>query len=447
MDSRGVASFVVKTAVGDWPEGVLTRAKTCVMDALGAALAGLDTKTARIARELAAQMGEGRESSLWGTGIKVPCASAAFANCVAASVLDIDDGHHIGGHPGAVIIPAALAVGERENVSGKRFLEAVVAGYEVQVRANRMLRTSPKHPFLHGAGTVGSYSVAAACSRILGLSEEKTANALGIAAAHAPLAEAWIIADTGPMTKECMGWGGHTGVMAALLAQKGFTGSLTVFEDGQADGAMTETLGKTYEITNAYFKPHAACRLTHSAIDALLELMRKHSLASRDISKVVVETHKIGILLNSKRPVTIEQAQYSYPFVLGAALAEGACGPGQMADAKLSDPAILREADKVHLVHNPSLDSLYPLQGIFVNIVRVETKEEKQHELRMDYPRGDRHNPLTQEELRAKFRALASKKLGEKGARKLEAAIDNLENLPRVGELSEIISGLLRIIV
>ncbi|MBI2847113.1 MAG: MmgE/PrpD family protein [Chloroflexi bacterium] len=445
MNSRRVAGFVVETAAEKWPDGVLLRAKTCVMDVLGSALAGLDTKTAQIARQAAAEMGEGRESALWGTGLKVPCASAAFANCVAASVLDIDDGHHKGGHPGAVLIPAALAIGERENATGKRFLEAVVAGYEVQIRANWMFRTSPKHPAQHGAGAPGSYGVAAAASKILGLDEEGVFNALSIAAAHAPIAEAWVIPATGPMTKECIGWGGHTGILAALLARKGFTGSMTILEDQQADGAMLETLGKTYEIMNLYFKPYAACRLTHSAVDILLEIMKEHSLTSKDISRVIVETHKTGTLLNSKRPVTIEQAQYSYPFVLGAALAEGRCGAEQMADGRLSDPAILREVDKVSLANNPVLDPLFPPQGIFANILKVETREGKMYEMRKDYPSGDRLNPLPQEELRAKFRSLASRKLGETGAKKLEAAIDNLESLPRVSELTGVISEMLRI--
>ncbi|MBI2847115.1 MAG: MmgE/PrpD family protein [Chloroflexi bacterium] len=439
MPTRRIANFVAMTNFGKLSPQVVARAKVCIRDVFGTMLGGLGTKTATIARQMALEeLGGREEATVFGAGKKAPCTAAAFANCVAASVLDYDDGHAISGlHPTAVIVPAALALAEREKVSGKTFIEAVVAGCEAGIRANHMFRYSPKHPFLHGSGAGGSYGAAAACAKILGLDEEGVFNALSIAGAHAPIAEAWIITATGPMTKECIGWGGLSSVASALLAKRHFTGSLTIYDETETDRSVLETLGKTYEILNLYFKPHTACRITHAAIDAALEIVKKHSITPEKVSKVTVETHKTANLLSSRRPVSIEQAQYSFPFVIGAAIAERAVGPRQMQDSRLSDPEILREADKVVLKHNPVFDSLYP--GQYPSSVTVETKDGNKYQLRRDIPRGDVKDPLSEEELRAKFYALATNEIGEESTGILSKSIDRLETLTNVGPLIDLL--------
>ncbi|MBI2847112.1 MAG: MmgE/PrpD family protein [Chloroflexi bacterium] len=437
MDTCSVASFAVNTTFQKLPASVVARAKVGIIDTLGVMLAGLETRTASIARELAASMRGVEESTLFGTHIKVPAPTASFANSIAASVLDWDDGHWVGSHAGAVVIPGALAMAESQKASGKGLIEAVVAGYEVATRAHKLWRPREKQPIHRATGAGGAYGAAAAAGKILGLNREEMTNALGISDTHSPLAEVWVITTTGCMTKECIGWGAMTGVTAALLAKRGFYAPKTVFDDPDVDVSMLETLGKTYETLNFYVKPYPACRLTHNAIDALLEIIQKHSLTSEDISQVVVETHTRAGKLNSKRPITIEQAQYSYPFLLGAVLAEGKLGAEEMADDRLADAKILRQAKKVKLVVNPRLDARYPAR--YPNIVRVETKDKKHYEMSKEFAKGNVENPLSNAEIEQKFLSSARKALGTRRARSLLETIQNLEDMPGVERLAELL--------
>ncbi|MBI2846737.1 MAG: MmgE/PrpD family protein, partial [Chloroflexi bacterium] len=404
---------------------------------LGTTLGGLNAAAAKSTRLWVQEMGGREESTIIGTGIKVPSPAAAFANSVTASVLDYDDGHWAAYHPASVVIPGAIAVAEREGATGKLFLEAVVAGYEVTIRAGAIMRSAPRaslSPVVqHSTGTAGAYGMAAASAKLMGLREEGIASALGVAEAHAPLAYAWPIPSYGHVPKESIGWAAMVGVSASHLARRGWLGACTIFDDPGVDKTLLDTLGNTYETLNTYFKPYAACRYTHSAIDALLEILRRHTLTSEDVTGVTVETHVRGSELNSPRPKNEEQAQYSFPFALGAALSEGKVGPEQMSARRLSDPVILKEASKIKLKVSPVVQRLIPQK--YGCIVHVQSKDGKTYKLRKDIPKGDAENPMSTEELEAKFLSLASKKLGKRGAKEVLKLVQRLESLPGVDEL------------
>ena len=381
--------------LADLPPQVVARAKLCIMDSVGTMLGGLDTRAVRIAREVVGSRGGKEESTLFGSGTKVPAPQAAFANCVSASTLDFDDGHNLGGHPGSVIVPAALAVTEAQRGSGARLIEAVVAGYEVSIRAMENMaqgepgpsEETPAFPATgqayHNTGTGGAYAAAAAAAKVLSCNEAETAHALGIAAAHTPSTRPFTIQVMGHMVKEAIGWGGLTGVEAAYLAQHGFTGPNTIFDDEATRGTSVDTLGSTFEILNNYFKPYPASRITHGALDATLALIQEHSLSADQVSSVKVVVRDRHATFGNSRPASIQQAQYSFPFTIGAILAYGHHGPDTMTEEKLTDPAILRQAAKVVMEPNPSVKLTD-----WTNEVFIETRDAKTHRHRVVWPKG-----------------------------------------------------------
>ena len=447
MDTRGAAHFITSLELEDLPPQVVARAKLCIMDAVGTMLGGLDTRAARIARGLAESRGGKEEATLFGSGAKVPATQATFANCVAASTLDFDDGHNLGGHPGSVIVPAALAVAEAQRGSGARLIEAVVAGYEVSIRAMANLHKGEPGPSeetpafpatgqaYHNTGTGGAYGAATAAAKLLACNEDETAHALGIAAAHAPSTRPFTIQFMGHMVKEAIGWGGLSGVEAAYLAQHGFTGPNTIFDDEATRGTSVDTLGSNFEIVNGYFKPYPACRTLHAALDATLALVQELSLSADQVSKVKVVVRDRKTTFSNPRPVSIQQAQFSFPFTIGAILAYGHHGPDTMTEEKLTDPAILRQADKVVMVSNPSAK----LKDRTTDLV-IETRDAKTHRRQVVWPKGDPRNPMTDEELTSKFLALATPALGEAGARRALEAIQNLERAGGVEDLVELLN-------
>ena len=450
MDTKGAARFIASLRLDEMRPEVVARAKLCIMDAVGTMLGGLDTQVARIARGLVESRGGKEESTLFGSGVKVPASQAVFANCVAASALDFDDGHRLGGHPASVVVPSALAVAEAQGASGTALMEGVVAGYEIAVRAVQNL-VGPEMGGHYGlpvpatgqsynnTGPGGAYGAAAAAAKVLSCNEAETANALGIAAAHTPSMRPVQIHITGHMVKEGIGWGGFTGVEAAYLAQHGFTGPNTIFDDDRTKGTSVDTLGSTFEILNNYFKPYPSCRRTHTALDALLALIEQHSLSADDVATVSVLASRRDMALNSLRPVSIEHAQYSFPFVVGAVLAYGHHGPDTMTEEKLTDPAILRQAEKVVLKSDPSLGGREHMAEVTIETVAGQT-----YRLRKRVRKGDREEPMSEAELTAKFLALASPVVGADTANKALEVIQDLGTLEDVRELAALLDRALR---
>ena len=444
MATREAAKFIASIDLKDLPKNVVNHAKLCVMDSLGGMLGGLDSRAARISREVAAARGGREEASLFGSSMRVPAPQASFANCIAASALDMDDGHNLGGHPGAVIVPSALAVAEAQGASGKGFLEGVIVGYEIAIRAmdNLVARESGgPYPFpatgspYHSTGTGGAYGAAAASARLLNANQEEIVQALGIAAAHSPSTRPYQIQVLGHTAKECIGWGGITGVEAAFLAKHGFTGPDTLFDDERARKTSVDTIGTSFEILNNYFKAYPSCRYTHAALDATIALIKQHSLTADNISRIKVATREHYMALNSLRPVSIEQAQYSFPFVLGAVLAYGHHGPDTMNEERLRDAAILEEAKKISLDHEPSLET-----ERWSAIVTIETEDGKTYQRHQPIPKGDPKNPMTGDELTSKFMTLSSSLLGQNDAKRVLETVHNLENVKDIHELTALLS-------
>ena len=237
-----------------------------------------------------------------------------------ANVLDYDDGHRLTkGHPGAIVIPAMLALAEAVDASPTAFLEAVLVGYEVAVRAGVLIHD--RETQYHASASWGSIGVTVAAARLLGLGPQALRHAVGISEYHAPIALMPRAVADPAMTKDTCGWGGLIGTSSALLAARGFTGLDSEFMQAGDDLG----LGDRFEVLEIYLKPYPCCRWTQPAIDAALRL-RAIGAAPEAIESVTVRTFAAADLLSTRRPTNTEEMQYSLVWPVATALARGRFG-------------------------------------------------------------------------------------------------------------------------
>jgi 2-methylcitrate dehydratase PrpD len=417
--------------LGDIPPDALAQARRTTLDLVGTTLGGLSTRSARIASDLSAAH---PLAALGATGAQDPPAAAAtaFALGVAASALDYDDGHYLGGaiHPGAVVVPALLTAAIGRDAGLDDLVVAQVAGYEVGLRLAHLLLPRREGDRWYCTGTAGAVAAAVAAARLRGGDADTIARALEIAWCHAPMAALQF-----PMAKEAIGWAAATATWAVRLAEAGFKElppgapppampdvfPATPFDEpGALEHPFVRTIGERYESGATYLKPFACCRYTHTAAQSLRELLAE-GLDPADVAAVEVGTHRGAVFLAERRPPSLEHAQYSYPFVLGAVAAHGDAGPGQIAEGRLGDPAILAFADRVTVVHDPAMDAHFP--GRYGTTLRVRLASGDEHVRTRTVAPGDPDAPLTAEQLEAKFTRLAAPVLGAGRADALHAVL------------------------
>jgi 2-methylcitrate dehydratase PrpD len=274
--------------------------------------------------------------------------NAAMVNALAAHIRDFDDAG-AGGHISAIIVPAVLALGEVTDVSGAHALSALIAGYETAFRINRLLSDSHYYLGFHSSGTVGTFGAAAAACRLLGLSREQWAMAFGIAGSLA----GGLLANFGTMTKPLHSANAsRAGLLAARLAQEGFTGSPAVLEH-EAGFIRTHTLvcdpavamnplGEPWALADMYYKFNAACSGTHSGGDGMRRLVAEHGFTADDVAAVTIRVPKIQTeVANIQWPATVEQAKFSIRFVAAAGLLGIDTGAGfPTEDSAITDPRV-----------------------------------------------------------------------------------------------------------
>lgn len=441
MSATGeLVSFVHRLDPRDLSERVLHQASRCVLDLVGVALAGTRTPMAQISARFGYdQFGPGKATAI-GSRRPLSVTGATWVNCNAASALDLDDGHRMAmGHPGAVVIPAALAIAETTGATGREFLAASVAGYEVAVRAS-VARVPWYRDRQYSSGIWGVFGAAAAAGKLLDFDEPTLQSALGNAASHGAFPPGGLQANYS-MVKEVIGWAGMTGCAAALLAQQGFIGPEDVMDySGRWDTAqLVEGLGDPgrYAILDAYFKPYAVCRWAHSSVDGVLELTERNDVRPEEIEKIQVETFYEVTRLVNYAPRNAIAAQFSIPFALGLALLYRRVGPEHMSEANLQNPDILGLARKVEVTVDPDINSRFPAKTMAR--VRIHTTRGP-FQTTVEYPRGNPENPLSDEDLAAKFRWLTAPIVGEKTCEELQAAILDLGRAQDVSSLARLLA-------
>jgi 2-methylcitrate dehydratase PrpD len=379
----------------------------CILDLIGAAIAGHRAASARALRRMALQSFGSGQGGVWFTGDRLPPAAAAMVNAAAASALDLDDGHRgAAGHPGAAVIPAVFAVAPILESSTPEILAAIAVGYEVgcQVAAARDIDRLPTL----STGRWAPYGVAAAVGRLHGVPKSLLAQALAIAGVQAPdLAASGYSRVMGNHVKEGIPWAVLLGISAVALAREGFTGPLDILDHPDWFDARRILAGKDFgrAVESVYFKPYSSCRWSHAALDALLAILAEHHPDPSAIERITVDTFARALRLNNETdPDTIEGAQYSIPFCLAVAALHGAEALLPLSWTSLHDPRSVALARRVVLTVDPALDALFPAQT--PARVAVETGG-RRIEKTVLTPRGDPANPLDDAALEAKFRRLA----------------------------------------
>jgi len=439
--AMAVVDFLVQARLENFPAAVVNQAKLALKDALGVALAGSKSRAARVVREFTTLFPMSpAEATLWGQPGRTSCLWAAWANAMAASSLDADDGHRRPlGHPGAVIVPAAVAAAERAGASGRQLLEGLIVGYEIGLRAGMFINRRHDQ-YYHGSGTWGGLGAAAAGAKILGLDGESCLNALGLAEGHVPLSliMGWIEMRRPPEIKEGIGWGSLVGLSAALLAECGLLGTFSLADQAEGE-VLTRGLGQDYQLLRLYFKGFPACRWTHAAIEGALKARAEHALKPEEVTRITVATHAKACRLDSARPRTIEEAEYSLPFLVGAALVHGRVGPAEVSQAGLADPAVLSLAERVKVELDPGLDAEYPQKTMACLEITTATGQ-KITILPRDRVSGDYQTPFTPEQLDQKFRAFAGHCLPAEAVARLSRSLAAVEDLAKVTELTQLLA-------
>jgi 2-methylcitrate dehydratase PrpD len=422
-----LSEYIFRLQPRDIPQTALLSAKRCTLDLLGAALSGFETKSAASVRSLCKRLFAKGDSSVWFSGVRLQEAAAALANSAAASALDLDDGHRLaGGHPGASIIPAALATAEALGAGPEELLASIVIGYEIGIRIGAARDMSSLDTF--STGRWCSFGAAAACGFLRKAPPGVLAEALAIAGVKSPgLSAAGYSRVMGNSVKEGIPWSTFTGMAAVNLAGSGFTGPVDILDHPSYYDSeeIIRGLGRDFEIERVYFKPYSCCRWIHSALDAMLFILDEHGIAPEKVDKVTVETFERALRLNNyPNPDSLEAAQYSIPFSLAVAAVDGPSALLPITSECLGDPGIVSFAEKVELVADPELDKVFPAKAPARIVLRTGTKEYT----KLVYDaKGDPANPMDQIELKAKFRRLSSGLMACGEQDEVIEAVENLE--------------------
>lgn len=448
--------FVDEFDLADVPDDVVTHARHLLLDSLAVTVGGTRLEQARLATELWGARGGAAEATVPGAESRLPVTTAAYLNGYLANLLDYDDtysGRAIG-HPGATVIPPALAVAEAHDADARSFLEAVLVGYEVSIRVGDAIMPTPERSRkVVGTGTWQVFGAAAATAKLLDCSPAAAADALGLAAMNAPVPlvrKVGIEAERFQWLKNNYGWACLGGVLAGELAAKGFRGSRDVFDgptgfwrmaasDSFDESVLRRPLDDWWAVADVSFKPYSSCRWTHAALDCVRELTAE-GVDPAAVERVDVETFHEGAALDSI-PETVLDAQFSMPFVVAVALLGYRPGFDWLSPERLSDPRVRALMERVRVAADESMSARYDSTGRMAASVTLRLADGTERRARTDDPRGDPENPLPYDAVREKYRDLVVPLLGETAAADLESAVLSAPDDGSVRSLAEAMAG------
>lgn len=430
-----IADFVLGLRWDTVPAPVRRQARRCLLDLLACAVAGAPTRVAGAVRRFALRMGGAPEALVLGSDQRLPLPWAVLVNAFATSALDADDGYRpVKGHPGAFVFPAALAAAEKASSSGRQFLEALIVGYEIGMRAG--LASHAHYPYYHGSGSWGGVGACAAAARLLKTEPSVLTHALGIAGYHGAITPMMRGIDVPAMVKDGIGWGAMTGVTALLMAEEGFTGTPSLLAEPPA-APLVETLGGEFRILDLYFKRYACCRWAQPAIRGALAANLKYQVAPSAIDRVIVRTFAEATRLAFPRPRTSEEAQFSLPYPVAAALVLGRFGPSEVRDDNLINAAVLDLASRVEMVAEPRFQEAFPAKALAeVELVTVDGRRLRSGPVQAA---GDPDDPLPEAELEAKFTEFCSPFLPTEDVRRLCELALSCDDLPTLQPLLHVL--------
>lgn len=448
--SEALSKFAIGLKYEDLPAEVVHKAKQLLLDTIGCALGGYLNEPSRMTRSVIRDMGGTPESTVIGSGEKTSMANAALANNVMVRYLDFSDIYFNldPTHP-SENIPTVLAVGEREQSSGKDILTAVVLAAEINQRFGDTLslRLAGWHHV-----TYAGYVVPIVASKLLGLSEAQMVNAVGISGSHNHATGILGERDLGipreitMMKAAGFGFGAQSGIIGTLMAQKGFTGPNTVIESLNIWAAKKADLtplvkgsGK-FKILETGLKPYAAEFMIHGPLDLVFQLAKEHNITPDDVEEIHLRAFSFVLKLAGADEYDVntrESADHSMPYGLAVGMIEGDLGPAQYDRKQWNDPKVKALMQRVKVTFDPELEKLYPASR--PADVEIRTKSGRTYRAKTDHPKGDWRNPMTDEDLQKKFRRLANPVVGEAQVNEIIQTVMNLENAKDISRLMQLL--------
>ncbi len=431
-----LTKFLVETQFGDLPRAIVHEAKRSFLDFMAAAFAGCDHAAIRmLMAALASGDGHG-DASVIGETQRTSGVFAALINGAMAHVEDYDDTHMPSMlHPGSVVVPAVASVGERRRIDGRRALLACVLGYEVGTRLGNAMCRSHAVRGWHTTGTVGTVAALTGAGKALGLDEQRLAMGFGLAATQA----SGLIAVFGTMAKALnVGRAAMNGVLAATLAGEGFTAPPDLLESEQGFGRvfadeldaswLLDGLGLRWETARVGRKPYPCGVVTHPVIDAALEIRARLGGRLSQIRHVSVWVHPYVLFLTGKpRPRTGLEGKFSVAHCAAVALLDGAAGPRQFSEERVNDPKVIALREKVAVVR----DEMMRTDETLMEVIGGGGLKVDCH---VEHACGTVENPMTDEQLTAKFRAAA---YGHLPPDRIERLLEETWSLEGVKSLDE----------
>jgi 2-methylcitrate dehydratase PrpD len=415
-ESRTLAAFASTLQLEDIPDEVVERFNDLFVDWIGSTLSGKGQRAIVALERFVARMGPASgNSEILTTRQTTSPLFAAMVNAAASHISEQDDVHNASVfHPAAVVFPAAMAIAQDTGASGRDFVAGCVAGYETGIRIGEFLGRS-HYKIFHTTGTAGTIAAAVAVGRVLRLDETAMLNAIGSAGTQA--AGLWeFLRDAADSKQLHTAKAASDGLTAACLAADGFTGARHILEGAQGMAAgmsedadprrLIDRLGSRWALAETSFKWHSSCRHTHPAADALLHVIEQHGLRAEDLERIVAHVHQgaLDVLGPVTAPRTVHQAKFSMPATLGLIATHRRAGMEEF-DGFFNDDTAKSFLERVKMHLDREVDGAYPVR--WIGKVTVHTKDGREYSGRVDEPKGDPGNPLTQPEVNEKARRLA----------------------------------------
>lgn len=442
--TRGMADFVSSLRYEDIPAEVIDRIKLLILDSLGCAVFGAELPWSHILMDTLAETDGSGACAIWGTPLRLSAPHAALVNGTLVQGFELDDVHRVGVlHVGAVTLPGVLAVAEmRPGLSGREFLTAAVAGYEIGPRVGMCMGQEHIGQGWHSGATVGVFSACAGAARALRLTADQVVHALGIAGTQSA---GLMAAQFGAMVKRMhAGRSAQSGLYGALLAERGFTGITDVFENEYGGFCTTFSrstdrfdraeliagLGSRWEVMRIALKFYSCVGSNHTTLDALRAMQREHPFGLADIERITVHGSRVTAdhVGWPYVPQGLTSAQLNLPYCVATLLLDGDVFVDQFTEAKVADPERIRVSRLVSVVEDPAITA----RGkAFRHMVRVEVRLRDGTVLTetREAPEGSEHSFASADTVVAKFRKLAGRRIGETAAERIVDAIMGAERL------------------
>jgi 2-methylcitrate dehydratase len=445
-----MAQWAAALRYEDLPPAVVHEAKRYLLDSVGCALGGLRQDDAAIALEVLREIGGTGPCSILGTDRRTDAVSASLANALMIRVMDYNDIYwqQDPSHP-SDIIPAALAGAELMGEGGRELIVGIVLGHEFEMRLCEAAFPGIRERGWHHA-TLTAFVSPVVMGRMLRLPWPQIQHAIGISGSRQCTLGAVTAGKLTMMKNTVDPLATQSGVLAALLARRGYTGPehvidgkeglVRVFGPEWKLAVLTEGLGTDWRILRCGMKAYPTEALTHTPISAVLELVLEYDLLPSEIRQVTIRSlaRAADILADPSKydPRSKETADHSLPYCIAAAIVDRQVTPVQFERQRIMDPVIRAQLPKIKVIADPAIEAVFP--ALQRALVTIETTSGSQHSRQLDHPRGNPYNPLNDAQVEEKFAALADPVLSESAQARLVQAIWSLDSLERVHELGEL---------